>query len=112
MTRGATLDAQDAMGRTAIFWALCEAELDAVHDLLDQGANPWVIDSTGDSFGSLLDDLLRTAAPDSVDAQNLERLRVRVVSLGMPWPPANAAEERARMRAAGLTPVLPHGAAT
>lgn len=110
LARGAEVDAQDAMGRTAVFWALCEGELDTVDALLDHGANPWVIDRTGDSFGGVLHDLIAAAAPEGADLARLSALRDRVVRLGMPWPPASPEAERARMRAAGIEPVVPHGA--
>jgi hypothetical protein len=111
LARGAEVDAQDAMGRTAVFWALCEGELDTVDALLDHGANAWVIDRTGDSFGGVLHDLIAAAAPGSEGAARLSALRDRVVRMGLPWPPASPEAERARMRAAGIEPVVPHGAA-
>lgn len=109
LDRGADPDERDDVGRSAIFWALCELQLDTVDELLDRGANPWVIDLTGLSFGQMLEGLLADAEPAGVTATRLALLRDRVTRMGMPWPPATRAEERARMRSLGVEPLGPDG---
>lgn len=109
LDRGADPNARDTLGRSAIFWALCELQLNAVDELLDRGANPWVIDLTGLSFGNMLQGLLDGAEPGDMTTTRLGLIRDRVTRMGMPWPPASRAEERSRMRGLGVEPVGPEG---
>ena len=105
----APLDARDVLLRSAIFWALCQLEIDAVDDLLGHGTNPRAIDLTGLSFGNVLQDLLRDAEP-GITAHRPRLLRDRVVAMGLSWPPASPGVERACKGSAGVAPIEPREA--
>ncbi|MDR2919984.1 MAG: hypothetical protein LBV72_11550 [Tannerella sp.] len=104
VTRGADINKRNSLGNTVLNQALSSYQLDQVDWLLDQGANPDVVDINGNSFASQLQFQINRQQEDTRTWHKLIEIRDRIVLMGIKWPPDSREIEKERMLARGQTP--------
>lgn len=105
--RHADVNQRDSLGNTALYRAIVGDEFDAINYLLDHGADPKSVNRAGISIAWNLKDEIDRAAPNSPAHSQLIKLRDRIISMGVKWPPDSPKIERQRMRARGEKPISP-----
>lgn len=83
----------DRLGHRPLLIALDTERFRIAELLLDRGADPWAIDSTGGNLGTAAYTTMVTT--DAQEAEAQRRLRTRLSRLGWPGPPPAPAEVRA-----------------
>lgn len=109
LARGANINKRDSLGQTAIFVSTGSYQLDQTVYLLENGADPKVVDNMGISFAYSLSFLIQRQQHDPKTLRKLSEIRELAISKGMKWPPDEPVIERDRMRARGEKPVVPRG---
>lgn len=109
LDRGESVDARDQRGATALMRALYERQLDAVEYLLARGADPRAIDRSGVSFLYALVSMAERVGDDDPLRPRMASIADRYRWDGAPWPPDPPEVERDRLRARGITPIVPAG---
>ncbi|MFP4895476.1 ankyrin repeat domain-containing protein [Paraburkholderia sp. EG304] len=85
--RGADVHRRDSLRNSVLYEALANRALDQIDYLLDHGAKPNTYNINGESFPLGIWDDLNTFAPDSPAYRKLVRIRDRIISMGVKWPP-------------------------
>jgi ankyrin repeat protein len=108
---GESVDARDLRGSTALIRALYARQLDAAEYLLARGADPRAVDRAGVSFLYVLTSMAERAGDDDPLQPRMAAIASRYRWDGAPWPPDAPEVERDRLRARGVTPIVPAGLA-
>lgn len=89
VSKGAKIDKEDSLGKTALMNALDGMQLDSVAWLIQHGANTNAIEkNTGWSFARQLEYVIsRESSSDNRTKTKLEEIRHLAVNKGMAWPP-------------------------
>jgi ankyrin repeat protein len=109
VARGADVNARDVLGTPAVTYALRALQLDQVDELLAYGADPSAVNLRGESFLYVLHALMARQEPDSPAYRKMSAIAARYRWDGAPWPPDPPEVERDRLRARGITPIVPAG---
>lgn len=109
LKRGADPNARDRLGRTAAMQAVTSLQLDLVEPLLDAGSDPNAYSALGVSFAYGVASALEHYQNDPPTRVKLERIRDRIIAMGVQWPPMEPSAMRDWMRSQGMKVVVPAG---
>ena len=95
---GADVNRRDSLGSTALLDSIATMGIAEINYLLDQRADPKVVDYRGISFAYELNEAIGRLQEmkDSRLAQ-LFAIRDRIIAMGVAWPPETPAQLRARV---------------
>ena len=96
--RGANVNARDTLGNSAIMEAIGVFAIDEVNYLLDCGADPKVVNTTGVSFAwKVYDKVLKQKDDPFKRYPKVLALQERLIRAGVPWPPLSPKEMRKKL---------------